>query len=158
MSILNITPRETALEAEFAALQAKVASLEKQAPVAWGIVASNTGRICQIELDAAEVEGHKPQYIRPLFLAAGAQATPAGYQLVPVEPTPEMLQAIWAYKDKSLHGAYRAMLAAAPVEQRQPLTRDQMLELLGDELDSSDAAFINFGRAVEQAHDIKEHT
>jgi len=36
-------------------------------PVAWGIIAGNTGRLCQVELDADEVADHKPQYIVPLF-------------------------------------------------------------------------------------------
>jgi uncharacterized linocin/CFP29 family protein len=43
-----------------------------QEPVAWGIIASNTGRICQVELDAAEVEGHNPKHIVPLYTAPPA--------------------------------------------------------------------------------------
>ena len=39
----------------------------EQEPVAWGIIASNTGRICQVELDADEVEGHNPKHIAPLY-------------------------------------------------------------------------------------------
>jgi len=39
----------------------------EQEPVAWGIIASNTGRICQVELDADEVEGHNPKHIVPLY-------------------------------------------------------------------------------------------
>ena len=39
----------------------------QQEPVAWGIIASNTGRICQVELDADEVEGHNPKHIVPLY-------------------------------------------------------------------------------------------
>lgn len=43
------------------------------------------------------------------------QATePAGWKLVPVEPTPEMIAAIWAHKSDSLQDCYRALLAAAP--------------------------------------------
>jgi uncharacterized linocin/CFP29 family protein len=38
-----------------------------QEPVAWGIIASNTGRICQVELDANEIEGHNPKHIAPLY-------------------------------------------------------------------------------------------
>lgn len=37
-----------------------------------------------------------------------------GWKLVPVEPTPEMLAALWAYKQDSLTDCYRAMLSAAP--------------------------------------------
>jgi hypothetical protein len=38
-----------------------------QEPGAWGIIASNTGRICQVELDADEIEGHNPKHIVPLY-------------------------------------------------------------------------------------------
>jgi hypothetical protein len=44
-----------------------VASPRVQEPVAWGIIASNTGRICQVELDADEIEGHNPNHIVPLY-------------------------------------------------------------------------------------------
>lgn len=43
-----------------------------------------------------------------------APAVSQGWKLVPVEPTPPMLQALWAYKSDSLQDAYSAMLAAAP--------------------------------------------
>ena len=45
----------------------------QQEPVAWGIIASNTGRICQVELDADEVEGHNPKHIVPLYTSPPAQ-------------------------------------------------------------------------------------
>ena len=44
----------------------------QQKPVAWGIIASNTGRICQVELDADEIEGHNPKYIVPLYTSPPA--------------------------------------------------------------------------------------
>jgi hypothetical protein len=44
-------------------------SHDSNKPVAWGIIASNTGRICQVELDADEVEGHNPKHIVPLYAA-----------------------------------------------------------------------------------------
>ncbi len=44
-----------------------LAAQPAQEPVAWGIIASNTGRICQVKLDASEVEGHNPQHIAPLY-------------------------------------------------------------------------------------------
>ena len=50
-----------------------------QEPVAWGIIASNTGRICQVELDSAEVEGHNPKHIVPLYTTP-----PAAQQAVPL--------------------------------------------------------------------------
>jgi len=42
------------------------------------------------------------------------------YVLVPVEPTPEMLAALWAYKSDSLQDCYRAMLSAAPQPEDMP--------------------------------------
>jgi hypothetical protein len=45
-------------------------------PVAWGIIASNTGRICQVELDAVEIEGYNPKHIVPLYTTPPA-AQPA---------------------------------------------------------------------------------
>lgn len=59
---------------------------------------------------------------------------PAGYALVPVEPTPEMLSVMWVNKNSSLSEAYNslseaysAMLAASPqpVVAREPLTDSQ---------------------------------
>lgn len=47
------------------------------------------------------------------YKRAEQQPVPPGYQLVPVEPTEAMLQAIFLNGRKSLHGAYRAMLEAA---------------------------------------------
>lgn len=47
-----------------------------QEPVAWGIIASNTGRICQVELDSAEVEGHNPKHIVPLYTTPPAANRP----------------------------------------------------------------------------------
>lgn len=50
-----------------------------QEPVAWGVIASNTGRICQVELDADEVEGHNPKHIVPLYTTPPAQQAPEQY-------------------------------------------------------------------------------
>jgi len=38
-----------------------------QEPVAWGIIASNTGRICQVTLDENEIADHNPKHIKPLY-------------------------------------------------------------------------------------------
>ena len=120
MSIEHITERETALMAELATLQAKVAFFEKQAPVAWAARHLLTKKYAYIWHTEDDVRGwinlqhqsqdnltyHGPV---PLFLAAGARF-------------------------------------------RKQLTTERMTELIGDELDSSDAAFINFGRRVEAEH------
>ncbi len=39
-------------------------------PVAWGIIASNTGRIALVELDKDEIANHNPKYIVPLCRCA----------------------------------------------------------------------------------------
>lgn len=66
--------------------------------------------------------------------AALSAARHAGYRLVPVEPTPEMMAAyhrasIAPVSSLSLHG-YRAMLAAAPdhVEQVRPMVGDHVAD------------------------------
>ena len=38
-----------------------------QEPVAWAVIASNTGRICQVELNFAEVEELSPKWVVPLY-------------------------------------------------------------------------------------------
>lgn len=99
------------------ALRTAIQEAEKQEPV--GRIASN-----------GYPELYKPHSLPAwtlLYLAAGAQHTPEGYQLVPLEPTDKMVQA-------SLHldlsymplqegydraAVYKAMLAAAP-PQAQP--------------------------------------
>lgn len=51
-------------------LRAALAEQEvEQEPVAWGIIASNTGRICRVELDAEEVGEYKPEHVVPLYTA-----------------------------------------------------------------------------------------
>ncbi len=40
----------------------------------------------------------------------------------------------------------------------RPLTDAQIIEVLGDEMDSSDATFIEFARGIEAAHGISEAT
>lgn len=42
---------------------------DEQEPVAWGIVASNTGKVCQVELDREYVLGHNPAHVVPLYTA-----------------------------------------------------------------------------------------
>jgi hypothetical protein len=63
-----------ALQAAREALKAMPAPVQE--PVAWGVIASNTGRICQVELDADEVEGHNPKHIVPLYTTPPNVATP----------------------------------------------------------------------------------
>ena len=67
------------------------------------------GRIEQYE--RANAPAH-PQASEPAV--KDSLTAQAGWKLVPVEPTPEMIAAIWAYKSDSLQDCYRALLAAAP--------------------------------------------
>jgi hypothetical protein len=65
-----------AIKEEWEAFNWKPEQPAQQEPVAWGIIASNTGRICQVELDADEVEGHNPKHIVPLYTFPPAQRKP----------------------------------------------------------------------------------
>jgi hypothetical protein len=65
-----------AIKEEWEAFNWKLEQPAQQEPVAWGIIASNTGRICQVELDADEVEGHNPKHIVPLYTFPPAQRKP----------------------------------------------------------------------------------
>ena len=70
----------------------------QQEPVAWGIVASNTGRICQVVLDADEVEGHNPKHIVPLYTSPPAQRTWVGLtnnELQPIADEYRILFGSW---------------------------------------------------------------
>ena len=80
-------------------------------------------------------EGGANGYILPISFARavlakwGAQPVPAGYALVPAEPTPAMLSVMWVNKNSSLSEAYNslseaysAMLAASP----QPVAREPL--------------------------------
>lgn len=82
-------------------------------------------------IDAARVKCVHPDAATTIDIARAVLAkwgsqpvVPAGYALVPVEPTPEMLSEIWVHKNGSLSEAYRAMLAAAP----QPVVREPLTD------------------------------
>jgi hypothetical protein len=57
------------LRQQLAEAQALIEASRKQIPLAWGIIASNTGRICQVELDANEVADHNQKYVVQLYAA-----------------------------------------------------------------------------------------
>ena len=109
------------LEAEAAdtidGLIAELAAIKSQEPVAW----------MNSKKDMTYLHGPYHQSDLPLFLAAGAQSIPSGYQLVPVEPTPAMVDATGATESdmrEMVVADYKAMLTAAPVQaqtaQEQP--------------------------------------
>ena len=109
-----------------------------QEPVAWGIVASNTGRICQVELDAAEVEGHNPKHIVPLYTTPQPVPVKTYHdgKPWPVAPVP--------------NGPY-----SAPIKELWPvapkpwvgLTDDERLEVA--EIDGADEWFWKVCKAIE---------
>jgi chromosome segregation ATPase len=74
----GVDSRNVELIAENQALQSKFDALAKQEPVAYGIYASNTGRLCQFLLpnsedDMEELAEMNPAFVQPLYPAAGAQ-------------------------------------------------------------------------------------
>ena len=107
---------------------AELERIKSQEPVAWMTQSGNP--VLYKSAEQAVLYGWNP-----LFLAAGAQSIPDGYQLVPVEPTAGMKTAaigVEVYADSPLelgaltwHEAsaiYKAMLAAAP--QAQPVQQE----------------------------------
>lgn len=73
-----------------------------------------------MELEIADLREHIAAVERAAIQPAGAAMAPEGWQLVPVEPTPEMLEAAQALDEgnddvmAAWSDAYSAMLAAAP--------------------------------------------
>lgn len=91
-------------------LDAKLTALKQQEPVAVVQRSILLGNNTILQYEGVE---HLLKIGSELYLAAGAQPVPEGYQLVPIEPTEAILQATFLNGRKSLHGAYRAMLEAA---------------------------------------------
>ena len=78
-------------------------------PVAWGVIASNTGRLCQVELDFAEVEDLSPKWVMPLY------TTPQ--QRKPL--TDEQIEMIWTVDQTSADDCaslYYAKVIARAIE------------------------------------------
>ena len=105
------------------ALRAKIEAMEKQVPYCW-TTSPPSGHYSRFnpEVDRWIENGWT---VVPLYALPGAQpdqSVPDGWQLVPVEPTEEMidkviderLAALVSGKDHSMLDIYRAMLAAAP--------------------------------------------
>jgi len=113
-------------EAGFLAAGAQLVQLsEQQKEQVWEMVRGFQGGIKETIFQAID---------DALFLAAGAQAVPEGYQLVPVEPTIQMMSQMPASANAvEWKQYYKAMLAAAPVqaqEQRKPLTDAEIRDLV----------------------------
>lgn len=100
-------------------------------------------------------------------LATTAQAAevPAGFVLVPVEPTPDMRSACRLARaaNKGSDDVWTSMLAARPdappapaAEVRVPLTDERIHALSRDCYDGRTNPLILFARAVERAHGITQ--
>jgi len=115
-----------AAEKERDALRAKIKAREQQAPVAW---LHETRRDSDVVTNAVKhawgkaVVGVRRAYSIPLYLAPGAQPAPSvpdGWKLVPIEPTPKMIDAAeyvdWGDADVrgSCINAWNRMLSVAP--------------------------------------------
>ena len=61
---------------------------EPQEPVAWALVASNTGNVCGVTLDEDDFEGMRPERVLPLYTA------PHTAKCVPLKA--EALRQMWA--------------------------------------------------------------
>lgn len=123
------------LARECNAFEAKLAEMENQEPVAYLTVRlpgvkgiGNARRIVDANIYDPTKEGYwspgsrelhsvHPLYARPATAIKMAELVPAGWKLVPVEPTEEMNKAGWAAMNEhdAINPTYRAMLAAAPV-------------------------------------------
>lgn len=109
------------IAAERDKLLEQVRMAREQEPVAYGdrLGTSLQNAYCRPH-DA--IHGYAPpfhwmRHMTPLYAIPpiAAQQVPEGWQLVPKEPTEEMLEKVWTNQDKELLIAeYRAMLAAAP--------------------------------------------
>ena len=113
-------------------------------PVAWmhidGRVIS-AATMDQAYRDGGAMQSSLRDYTIPLY-AHPAPVAPAGWKLVPVEPTPEMLSAVGMMDGYDWHAPgcspdadhanwYSAMIAAAPaVPQAEPKRDQSMLDLL----------------------------
>lgn len=125
---MEVTFSEARWKQRAEAAEAKVAELEKQEPIAckkrlvnhrsgvahhWTyhgeVDRPSSGDIFRVEV--------VPLYERPAPAADLAELVPPGWKLVPVEPTPEMLEEIWLderFKEMAMKRRYYALLAAAP--------------------------------------------
>lgn len=95
-------------------LRTAIEQAEKQDPVAWDIRWKDDGSRNVVK-DVPQCA--QDQYAVPLYTHP-APAVPAGYKLVPIEPTTTMIDALF---DKGVEGSdevliagYKAMLNAAP--------------------------------------------
>lgn len=105
-----------ALEKERDALRAELDALKSQEPVAWLIDWADEPDLGHYFSESAVDEDSGRS--RPLFLHPVPASVPEGWQLVPIEPTQEMLDATsWP---NCAGTDYKKMLAAAPRPEAKP--------------------------------------
>ena len=110
-------------------LRTAITEAERQEPVAWLHSVRQDSDVITTAVKhlwgrVPVAVGKEAAYTIPLYTHP-QPAIPAGWQLVPVEPTSEILESVWGRKlDKFDHGArriaaekYKAMLAAAPKQE-----------------------------------------
>lgn len=103
-------------EAERDALRAELDALKSQEPVAWLIDWADEPDLGHYFSESAVDEDSGRS--RPLFLHPVPASVPEGWQLVPIEPTQEMLDATsWP---NCAGTDYKKMLAAAPRPEAKP--------------------------------------
>ena len=99
--------------------------------------------------------------------AAQPVAVPAGWALVPVDPSPDMLRAgCWSgsgdvsvSEEWARREVWGRMLAASPATppaaSAKPLTQQEIIKLWGAKSDGpSNAELVSFARSIERAHGI----
>jgi hypothetical protein len=113
-----------------------------------------------VPMDVAPIAGIA---VHRLATLAASSTAPAGFVLVPVTLTDDMLHEAWrglvgACDHTTIREAYRRMLAAAPAAaERKPLTDGRISELTGIKPDAPIwYAIRNTARAVERAHGITD--
>jgi hypothetical protein len=152
---------------------------ERQAFEAWAVKT-----IChQSDLQRGELTGYRSQELNYLWrgwqAARAASPAPAGWKLVPVEPTEAMrsagIEANGAHLEKYSEDGifrttriYRAMLAASPAStaqppqgaQQEPLTEERLREFWDEATNrwvtvaDERNPMLRFARAIERAHGI----
>jgi hypothetical protein len=100
-----------------------------QEPVAWGIIASNTGRLCMVELDADEVAEHNPKYVVPLYTTPPAPAQePYGWKVDGYIDLFHCEHEAKAAAKEINSFAFPLYTTPQPPAPAQPLTDEQILE------------------------------
>ena len=96
---------------------AKLAALERRSLTSSVVRITALGLSKVLHSQPLAVEHAARMADRLVVLTAGAAPVPEGWQLVPVEPTPEMVKAsnLISYRDEGQEH-WKAMLAAAPKE------------------------------------------